>query len=449
MGFTLDLRMQQRVSPLLIMTSQLLQLSAVEFERAIEEELARNPALESVPQTDAMEHDVGSFPFERRSISSSSLSTGSADQGSDDFTEQVPARPSAIEQLIAEAILLVDRCDQSIAIYLLHALDGHGYLRRSSEELAAELGAPTATVQKVIHQLQELEPPGIAARDLRECLLIQCRHLEVGDESQLAQRILSETWDDFVHQRWGRIAQKLRVTRTALDQARRLMNRHLYPYPLNLLDTALAVEDTFSCADLIITRDMANTSVGYRLHIPAAHIRVAPDFEALAQSDSGRVLSTAEQAWVLKRVNRAHMFIKAIQQRWITLQRIGEFLISHQAAFLENGPLHLKPLTRTEVAEHLMLHESTVSRAIRDKVAQLPNGRLMPLSDFFDDAIVAKEAIRQLLTSAERPLKDHEIADILTKQGVCLARRTVTKYRRQLRIPAAHGRQSGAVLSGV
>jgi len=94
------------------------------------------------------------------------------------------------------------------------------------------------------------------------------------------------------------------------------------------------------------------------------------------------------------------------------------------------------------------LHESTVGRAIQDKVAQLPDGRLMPLSDFFDDSIVAKEAIKQLLARADEPLNDREVASLLHKKGLHLSRRTVTKYRRQLKIPAAHDRQYVAVLTG-
>jgi RNA polymerase sigma-54 factor len=451
MSIKLGIRMQQRVSPMLILTNKLLQLSALEFEQTIQEELTQNPALAIVhhPESYPAGSGISEYSFQCRTLSRSASSTRSPDQDSGNFAEQVPERPHGVNRLVAEAMLLVERCDQPVAAYLLHAMDSHGYLRTSPEELADELGVPVATVKRVIHILHELDPPGIAARDLRECLQIQCRCLEAGESAHLAQRIVSETWDDFIHQRWGRIAQMLEATHEEVEQARRLMCRHLYPYPLHLLEDNETIHNVIYYPDLIVTRK-ASVGSGFGLYIPAVdsiELRVSPDFEALSGRNCDAALSEAERMWVTKRVRHAQMFIKAVEQRWTTLQLIGEYLIDRQGAFLEGGPLHLQPLTRAEVAESLKLHESTVGRAVRDKIIQLLDGRLVPLSDFFDDSVVAKERIRQLLAHSKKPLNDREIADQLSAQGLHLARRTVTKYRRQLNIPTVYGRQSPASLS--
>jgi RNA polymerase sigma-54 factor len=448
MSFKLDIRMQQRVSPMLVLTNKLLPLAAVDFEDAIKDELAQNPALELAYKSDLYpaRSALSEYSMPYHSGSKSLQTTGDRDQESDFLIDQVPDRPTHMDQLIAEARLLVDKCDHPLIEYVVHNLDRYGYLRFSPEELAAELDTPVETVRRVVHILQELDPPGIVARDLRECLQIQCRHLRSGDEARLALRILTESWDDFAHQHWGRIAQKLGVTCDEIDQARLLIRHHLYPYPLLLINNTATFENTFFYADLIITRD-ESAGGKFGLNIPAVDVidlRINPDFEALSLRNCDHSLSEAEKMWITKRVDRARMFIKAVQQRWTTLQRIGEYLIKQQTAFLEGGPLLLQPLTRAKVAEALDLHESTVSRATCYKVAQLPDGRLMPLSDFFDYSIVAKERIRQLLNHTKEPLNDREIADILSGQGLPLARRTITKYRGQLKIPAVYGRRLSA-----
>jgi RNA polymerase sigma-54 factor len=176
------------------------------------------------------------------------------------------------------------------------------------------------------------------------------------------------------------------------------------------------------------------------LEIPDAEqyeLRVcAPFADALRSNGNGRsALLPAERAWIKFYVDRAHLFIRALQQRWVTLRRIGEYLLAYQGEFLEHGPRLLKPLTRTRVAGALDFHESTVSRAVQDKIAQLPDGRLIPLRDFFDDSLAVKEAMRQVLANAHRPLSDREITECLRAEGICLARRTVTKYRAQLQHP--------------
>jgi RNA polymerase sigma-54 factor len=129
---------------------------------------------------------------------------------------------------------------------------------------------------------------------------------------------------------------------------------------------------------------------------------------------------------------RAQMVVDALAQRWGTLRRIGEYLLRTQEDFITHGPLYLKPITQAALAKELGLHESTVSRAVKDKIVQMPDGHLVPLKAFFDPTLAAKEVIRTLQNSTNQPLCDREIAERLESKGLRLARRTVAKYRLEM-----------------
>jgi RNA polymerase sigma-54 factor len=146
------------------------------------------------------------------------------------------------------------------------------------------------------------------------------------------------------------------------------------------------------------------------------------------------VLPKHERLWIKIHIDQASLIIDALRQRWETLRRIGEFLIEYQMDFLNYGPLYLKPLTRVVVAQNLNIHESTVSRAVSNKLIQLPDGRLNPLSSFFDSSLAAKEAIRFLIRDNAKRLCDREIAEGLQAKGMNLSRRTVTKYRQEINL---------------
>jgi RNA polymerase sigma-54 factor len=126
------------------------------------------------------------------------------------------------------------------------------------------------------------------------------------------------------------------------------------------------------------------------------------------------------------------MFLAALHHRWNILRRIGDFLVRYQAGFFEHGPGQLRPLTRAELSVALNVHESTISRAVSDKIIQLPNGRLIPLSMLFDASLAPKETIRQVLARADHVLSDRDLATCLRERGMLLSRRTVAKYRQQL-----------------
>jgi len=446
----LSLKMQTKMGLGLVMTSKLLRVAAIELEQLISRELADNPALELICGAESQARPYLASLSGANTAAGYSKSmgarTGSA-QEFDSVAEQLTATPSAIDQLISQVALMVNRNDLEVAAYLLQSLDRHGYLRSTPEDLAAELNVSTTSVERVIQILHQLDPPGIGARNLRECLLIQCQYLEAnGGDCLVVSRILTEVWDDFSNQRWSRVAQKLRLPVSAVEETRQFIAQNFYPYPLQLAEEGSASSETIAHADMIIHREPGGGRPIYRLEIPGAEaleLKVSAYFEKVlsAGTDEENKQLSIEKIWIRTHVDRARLFVTALDQRWATLRRIGEYLIDYQVGFLNYGPRELKPLTRAAVAVALDLHESTVSRAISEKIVQLPDGQLMPLSDFFDPSIATKEAIRQLLTHANKPLSDHEIANHLQAQGLKLARRTVAKYRQQLNIPPSYHQQ--------
>ncbi|MBI2906441.1 MAG: hypothetical protein HYX92_02165 [Chloroflexi bacterium] len=439
------LRMETRLSPNMVMAARLLQMSGADVERCIRRELEANPALELTSESLA---DCRGAPDAVPVVRP--LPRG---QRFDRELEQVADCPSPIEVLETSLRLLASARDLRVALYLLYSLDERGYLRASPEELAMEIGASVGAVERGIQLLHELEPPGIGSRDLRECLVLQCRHLEAdGVDCQLACRVLINAWEDFASLRWERVARKCDASVVDVDEVKQFIARNLYPYPLLLVPAAPSSTGTLRQPDLIIYREMEGDRPVYRLTIPAAEaweLRISDSFAtALAAGDaaSGRP-SAADKAWVRPHLERARLFMAALNRRWATLRRVGQYLIDHQSESLEHGPRYLRPLTRASMAQDLRLHESTVSRAIDEKLVQLPLGRIRPLSYFFDASLPAKEAIRDVLIKAATPLSDREIADRLQSDGMRLARRTVAKYRNQLKMLPSYHRKRETALS--
>jgi RNA polymerase sigma-54 factor len=242
------------------------------------------------------------------------------------------------------------------------------------------------------------------------------------------------------------VARKLNVTPDKVDAARWYITQNLYPYPLSLFDSEGGGPTVYARPDVIIQRGSCATCGVYHVEIPGSNdntLGVSSEFEYALRARSGgeHALSADDTAWIQLHLGRARLFIASLRQRWSTLRRICEYLATYQAEFLEHGPRHLQPLTRAAVGAALGMHESTVSRAIRDKVVQLPDGRLMLLADFFDGSLAAKAAIQELLAACTTNLSDREIAADLARQGLPLARRTVAKYREQLCSPTGSGRR--------
>jgi RNA polymerase sigma-54 factor len=442
----LALRTQTAVSPQMVLASRLLELPVSELEIVLQGEVTNNPALE----LDVVDDPI----WPREALSPLARWKDSDGASGEDYRGEGDARvwhASAREQLVAQARLFLTAEDVAVATHIIHSLDVHGFLRDANEALASELGASAAQIERVVSVLHELEPPGIGARDIRECFLLQCAALDAdGVDCDLVRRILHEAWADFLAQRWPRVAATLGVHPSTVETARSFMCRNLYPYPLLLVDDPTPDTAIFRHADVIVRPNPDKAAAAqclYIIEVPAAeryHLTVRRDFQQLLATNTGtsNSLPPEQQVWVGQSVAHAQSIISAVNQRWATLRRVATYVVGQQADYFTFGPGHLKPLPRVAVAQALDMHESTVSRAVRDKIMQHPNGRLFAMSDLFDGSRSVKEALRCVLEQAESPLSDRELALRLQAQGWTLARRTVAKYREELGMLPRNRRQT-------
>lgn len=439
---------QTTISAQTVLAGTLLRLPAAEMDAAVQRELVENPALEreepslSPRQITAAHRAAGepAMSWEPPAARRSAPDWAGAD---DAQLERLTHDPTPREQLISQARLLAPAEILDVVCCLIHALDEHGLLRTAEDALAAELGVPREQIRAGIACLQQLDPPGIGARDLRECFLLQCAHLAgMGVDCSRVVTILQAAWDSFRQQKWGSVAKEAKISPPEVVAALQFMRDNLYPYPLSLLDGVSGRSAALGPPDLIVRRKTGGDRVTFWVEVAARgqyHLRIGETHLLAARGHpmDETSLTADGREWARQAVDRARRFINAVEQRAVTLERIGQFVVEHQHDYFEYGPAQLKPLTRTAVAQALELHESTVSRAVSDKVVQLPSGRIIELSDLFDGSLAAKEAIRRLLHAAGPGLSDRQIAAHLEEQAFCLSRRTVAKYRAELGIGAA------------
>lgn len=448
---TLEPRLE--VSPELVLSGQLLQWGALDLEQAVAQELEDNPALEL--EDEGRCADCGALTSgercpicagENRSLAealrrglSGARSAGfdpEDDRGDWDPWERVSAGIPLSEHLLRQLESALDAPDHPIARVLVGSLDGHGFLDASVDELADWAGASPSRVERVLTVLQEQDPAGVGARGVRECLLIQLRGRE-GQHVRLARSIVADHWEMLADGRLDRLAGASGVPETQVMAALRYVHRSLNPYPAHAYSRGSrgmsAEGPAFVRPDLII--QPAPEGDGFQVALPDEHryrFRIQRLYRELLAAEGED--QDADQAHIQGQVGRARLFLEAFHRRWRTLHRVADALVEHQADFLRRGAGHLRPLTRTELADWLGLHESTVSRALADKFAQLPDERIVPVSDFFDGSLPAKEAIRGMIAAETQPLSDGQISDRLAGAGFPLSRRTVAKYREAMGI---------------
>ncbi len=348
-----------------------------------------------------------------------------------------------------------------VSEYLVDSLDERGYLQLDIDEACAVLRVPCSLITQGIERLQSCDPPGIGARDLRECLLLQMRHLREeagggerdGEESAefdpLALQILTHQWDSLIQHRYPALARRLNVPPKRIEAAIAFIQK-LKPSPAAGFrvpwDHTQNGQSRSIRADVLIKR---SAGIGFTVDVLGfdnTSLQINPYYRNLYESiRTGEASLPADhQKHVIAYVERAGMFLKNLQQRRRTIQKITQALIECQQGFLETGQRSfLRPLTRTRLAKMVGMHESTVSRALLYKYVQLPTQEVVSFDIFFENAVTIKGTIAALVAeeAAEAPLSDQSIVDALNTRGMSVARRTVVKYREEMRIPASYLRR--------
>lgn len=337
---------------------------------------------------------------------------------------------------------------QMLGTLIIGNLDADGYLRAAVEEIAQEAGVPPQRVEEILRVVQNFDPPGVAARDLRECLLLQLAQLNV--EHPLVTAIIENHLTNLGNRNYQAIARDLKVSLEEVAQAAEIIAQ-LDPKPGSRFD---AEDPAYITPDVYVYK-VGEDYVCVLNEDGLPKLRVSSFYlESLRHPEK---LSDSAKSYIQKHLDNALWFIRSIHQRQKTLQRVAESIVRFQREFLDHGLSHLKPLTLRQVAEDVQMHESTISRVTTGKYMHTPQG-VLDMKYFFNSGInlgmgdqiaseSVKEKIRQLVMSEnpENPLSDQEIADLLRKEDVIIARRTVAKYRGMLGVLPSSKRKRPAL----
>lgn len=460
-----DLRSQTTLH--LTQTMRLLELNTAELAEEVARELEANPILQMVKEVRCPEcgRRVRALPCP--TCVAGHLGDGpivflsprlSGTRGSGDEPDELPAERIAQTESLMDHILRQVACathaaEQRIATNILERLDERGLLADTPTEIALALRVPVESVTRILSMIQRVDPAGVATLDCRESLLIQLEVLsELNPVPELSQRILECCWDLLTKRNYQGIARQLGVGVDATKAAIYFIRRNLTPYPARAWQdsgrgTHHLARDVFYQPDILIS---ANSRPGGPLMVEvfsglSGTLRLDPEIKAALP-----LVETDEKSEWNAYVERATLLVKCVQQRNHTMRRIAEIITTEQMAFIMGGDGDLKPLTRSTLAQRLNLHESTVSRAVANKSAALPNGRMVPLSIFFDRSLAVRDAVQVIVADEDRcaPLSDTQIAELLKHQGYQVARRTVAKYRQMKGILPANLRSRELTLAG-
>ena len=477
----LSFKLQQKLSPQQIQLMKMLQLPTMEMEQRIKDEMAENPALEEGEEGDQdeqaeeaaeqMETEESEKDDDRDDIDLSDYYDDDTpdyklqvnNKGRDDEERETPlAGGNTFQDNLRSQLSLrdIDERTEILGEHLIGNLDEDGYLRRELDAIVNDL-AFTANImttkeelEKVLKEVQALDPVGTGARDLRECLLLQLERMPHAVDTLTAKAIVDKHFDAFTKKHYDKIMERLEIDEEALKSAIEEIMR-LNPKPGN------AERSSDKPIQEIIPDFIINT-VDNQLELQlnsrnAPELRVSRQYrDMIAESQRNKKDPAAKEALVFikQKLDSAKWFIDAIKQRQHTLLVTMEAIMEHQRDFFLTGDeTKLKPMILKDIAEKVHMDISTISRVANSKYVQTNYGTIL-LKFFFSESLtndqgeeVSTREVKKILKDAieaeakKNPLTDEELTDLLKSKGYNIARRTVAKYREQLNIPVARLRK--------
>ncbi len=465
----LELKQTQRLSPLQIQTIKLIELPIQELEQKIRSELEENPVLDDNPDPD---RDKGNEDDAPKDVS--------IDEIKDD--DYVPAyrtrvnnwgkdpRPEyntfSVKESFTQSLTdqlgyrNLDQRKRQIGEFLIGSLDSDGYLRRDLEsvvdDLAFRAGLETTLeeVEEMLSVIQEFEPAGVGARDLRECLLLQLKAERQTPDVLCAERILEEEFAEFSNKHFQKIMSRLGIDEAQLKGAISKIVR-LNPAPGGQVDDSYSDQAQQIVPDFVLREQDGELSFTMpRLSIP--EIRVNRNYADLLVSakSSGQRAQKEAATFVRQKLDSAKWFVEALKQRQNTLQKTMQAILDYQHDyFMDGDESHLRPMVLKDIAEKTGFDISTISRVVNSKYIETHFG-IFPLKYFFSEGMENKEgeevSTRELKKALQecvdaenkkKPLTDEQLVEEMGKRGYKVARRTIAKYRGQLGIPLARWRK--------
>ena len=337
-----------------------------------------------------------------------------------------------------------DPATRDIGEAIIGNLDDDGYLVASLDELAAMGPWPVEDVERVLVMVQGFDPIGVAARDLQESLLLQLRHL--GLDNSPAERIVTEHLRALQNHQIPEISRKLAMPIEELKTHIEII-RHLDPKPGSRFNPS---QSQYVTPDVYVEK-VDDEYVVWLNEDGLPQMRISPTYRRLL--DKGADHGEETRAYVRDKFNAARWLIKSVQQRQNTIYKVARSIVNFQREFLDSGIEHLRPLVLRDVANDIGMHESTVSRVVTNKYMHTPQG-VFEMKYFFHSGISSsygesvssvtiKQRIKKIIESEDprKPLSDSKIVSILQREGLVLARRTIAKYREELKIPTSNQRK--------
>lgn len=490
-GMGMSTGMEQTLNPKMIAFYELLQQPTVELDQAINVEIQDNPALDIsaerlCPACGAamltnqcrdcgykLTKEEEEAPIQDR-IADLALEAApmekpvySPDDDQDDIVARLVSPETLGDHLRWAWRLAASRGNLELGETLIGCINDDGYLDTDLATLAEGLGVEESKLEEVLGEIQNLEPVGVGARTLRECIRLQLAafksqfELRVRNNHEvdprekplveLAIRLVDGHWESLARHSYEDVARRLKVTLDDVQDGADFIRSRTTPYPGRQYRPAwqsqgqggearvrpdVLIKKVEGQEGVYIVEVQESRSLGLRVNAVYKQL-----WDAMRRDPTG--YSSKDREHVQHYLTRAREFIDNLNQRRKTLKLIIEAVADEQGKFLEEGTHSLKPLTRLSVAHRLGLHESTVGRAVTGKYALIPAGEVIPCDMFFDASLSVKEVIKDLLQdeNPRRPYSDEQISQELAKRGIQIARRTVTKYREALKVPPAAQRR--------
>jgi len=443
---TQGLSLQQALSPQMQQSLHLLQAPILELRQLVAAELMVNPVLE----------EITTEPVEREKEKDSSLDEqwdryyeqSGRDRDAEDrrqhFFDSITELPSLQSHLLSQlGGSNASRHVAMAAIEIIGNLDDDGILRTDLPEMAMDTRMSDALLQEALNLVQTFDPPGVGARNLRECLLLQLRRQD--REGSLEYLLVDGHLDAVARKKYPDLARQLGFETAMVQQAADQI-AGLDPHPGRQFSS---VPEQYVVADVTVEP----TEDGFSITLNNSEIPQLRISNAYKDMLSSSASDRSAREYIREKIRGGKFFIKSIQQRQQTILSIAREIVARQGDFLTLGPDHLKPMTMSQVAETVGVHETTVSRAVAGKYIQTPQG-LFEMKYFFTTGYqtsagesVSNETVRRAIVElvreedAEHPLSDQEMVHILTERGIPIARRTIAKYREQLDILPSHLRK--------
>ncbi|WP_396164153.1 RNA polymerase factor sigma-54 [Flavobacterium sp.] len=483
---SLQFKLSQKLSPQQIQLMKLIQLPTQAFEQRLQEELVENPALEESSKEDNYEADDyevntndGDYDdYDNDHIDAQDINIDeylSNDEtpdykyqtnnySDDDDDKSLPfAAPVSFHQDLINQLntFILNDDERDIAEFLVGSIDDMGYIRRTIQDIVDDMAftqgiyTDEATVERILHLVQDLEPAGVGARDLQECLLLQLKHKTPSDSIALAIQVIEQQFEAFSKKHYDKLLQKFDINqqqlRKAIDEIEKLnpkpggsfdgnqkMVEHVVPdFTIRIMDGELEL--------LLNGRN-------------APELHVSKDYQEMLQSykDTSEKSNAQKDAvqFIKQKLDSAKWFIDAIKQRQETLYvTMNAIMYYQQEYFLEGEESKLRPMILKDIADMVGLDISTVSRVANSKYVDTPYGTKL-IKEFFSESmtndqgeevstIEIKNILQQVISEEDKkkPLPDDQLAEILKEKGYPIARRTIAKYREQLDIPVARLRK--------